>query len=80
MLKKCLSQIRLAYVFSKFSQLHKYASMKKKIFFTKDVVKKIAETSGFERIAKKRESMGICFIGKRKNGFAEFIQARLFFI
>jgi tRNA U34 2-thiouridine synthase MnmA/TrmU len=44
--------------------------------FTKDVVKKFAETSGFERIAKKRESMGICFIGKRKNGFAEFIQAR----
>ena len=42
--------------------------------FTKDVVKKIAETSGFDRIAKKKESMGICFIGKRKTGFADFIQ------
>jgi hypothetical protein len=42
--------------------------------FTKDVVKKIAETSGFEKVARKRESMGICFIGKRKTGFADFIQ------
>lgn len=44
--------------------------------FTKDVVKKIAATSGFENIAQKRESMGICFIGKRKNGFTDFIQVK----
>lgn len=42
--------------------------------FTKDVVKKIAHSSGFEKISQKRESMGICFIGKRKSGFAGFIQ------
>ena len=45
--------------------------------FTKDVVKKIAEASGFEKIAQKKESMGICFIGKRKHGFADFIHVRI---
>lgn len=41
---------------------------------TKDIVKKIAATSGFEDVAQKKESMGICFIGKRKDGFQRFIQ------
>ncbi|KAK3102451.1 hypothetical protein FSP39_011453, partial [Pinctada imbricata] len=35
-------------------------------------VKKYAAEIGLEKIAKKRESMGICFIGKRK--FASFIE------
>lgn len=39
----------------------------------KDVVKKIAAKEGFADIAKKKESMGICFIGKRKKGFQNFI-------
>ena len=41
---------------------------------TKDVVKKIAKTIGFERIANKKESMGICFVGKRRSGFQEFLK------
>ena len=48
--------------------------------FTKDVVKKIDASSGFERIAQKKESMGICFIGKRKNGFSDFIQVHYYFV
>ncbi|XP_043218232.1 mitochondrial tRNA-specific 2-thiouridylase 1-like isoform X3 [Amphibalanus amphitrite] len=39
--------------------------------FTKGVVKKIASSAGLERIAARKESMGICFIGKRN--FSEFI-------
>uniref|UniRef100_A0A5K3EPU7 tRNA-5-taurinomethyluridine 2-sulfurtransferase n=1 Tax=Mesocestoides corti TaxID=53468 RepID=A0A5K3EPU7_MESCO len=38
---------------------------------TKPEVKKIATSIGLERIAKRRESMGICFIGKRN--FGDFI-------
>jgi len=41
---------------------------------TKDVVKKIACTIGLEKIANKRESMGICFVGKRKDGFSSFLE------
>ena len=42
---------------------------------TKDVVKKIAKsTKGLEKIAKKKESMGICFVGKRRDGFQEFLK------
>ena len=41
---------------------------------TKDVVKEISSIIGLEKIAQKRESMGICFIGKRKSGFANFLQ------
>ncbi|TRY60931.1 hypothetical protein TCAL_02132 [Tigriopus californicus] len=41
---------------------------------TKDLVKQIAVQAGFEDIAKKKESMGICFIGRRKAGFQEFFQ------
>lgn len=37
----------------------------------KDHVKQIAADSGLDRIAKKRESTGICFVGKRN--FTEFI-------
>jgi len=44
---------------------------------TKDVVKKIAAQAGFPQIASKKESMGICFVGKKsapgKRGFQEFI-------
>ena len=39
--------------------------------FTKDAVKKIALAAGFESLVKKKESMGICFIGKRN--FQDFI-------
>ena len=42
--------------------------------YTKDVVKKIATAAGLEWVARKKESMGICFIGKKKDGFAKFIQ------
>ncbi|KAM3173522.1 hypothetical protein ACTXT7_012339 [Hymenolepis weldensis] len=38
---------------------------------TKPKVKEIATSIGLEKIAKKKESMGICFIGKRN--FSEFI-------
>jgi len=38
---------------------------------TKDVVKAIASSGGLDWVAKKRESMGICFIGKRS--FKTFI-------
>jgi len=40
---------------------------------TKDVVKKIAISASLEQIALKKESMGICFIGKRRNGFSDFL-------
>jgi len=43
----------------------------------KSVVKKIAYQAGFPEIASKKESMGICFVGKKsapgKRGFQEFI-------
>ena len=42
--------------------------------FTKDVVKKIAIEIGLDKIANKKESMGICFVGKRKSGFQKFLQ------
>ena len=42
--------------------------------YTKDVVKKIAISAGLEWVANKKESMGICFIGKKKDGFGKFIQ------
>lgn len=38
----------------------------------KDSVKKLAANAGLDRIARKRESTGICFVGKRN--FTEFIQ------
>uniref|UniRef100_A0AAY4CP64 Mitochondrial tRNA-specific 2-thiouridylase 1 n=1 Tax=Denticeps clupeoides TaxID=299321 RepID=A0AAY4CP64_9TELE len=38
---------------------------------TKDFVKKIAAEAGFQHVLKKKESMGICFIGERK--FEDFI-------
>lgn len=40
-------------------------------FFKKDV-KKIATEAGMDRISRKRESTGICFVGKRN--FNEFIR------
>lgn len=44
---------------------------------TKKVVKEIARHAGFEDIADKKESMGICFVGKKnapgRRGFQEFI-------
>eukprot|EP00088_Acartia_fossae_P020950 TRINITY_DN22440_c0_g1_i1.p1 TRINITY_DN22440_c0_g1~~TRINITY_DN22440_c0_g1_i1.p1 ORF type:complete len:420 (-),score=21.37 TRINITY_DN22440_c0_g1_i1:68-1327(-) len=44
---------------------------------TKTVVKQIASQAGFPEIAAKKESMGICFVGKKKStggrGFQEFI-------
>ena len=40
---------------------------------SKSIVKSMASESGFEDIASKKESMGICFIGKRKKGFQRFI-------
>lgn len=38
---------------------------------TKDFVKKIAAEAGFQHVLKKKESMGICFIGERN--FEQFI-------
>ena len=39
---------------------------------TKDVVKKIAKSKeGLDKFANKKESMGICFVGKRKTGNRE---------
>jgi len=44
---------------------------------TKDVVKKIAVQAGFGNVAQRKESMGICFVGKKlapgRRGFQEFI-------
>lgn len=37
-------------------------------------VKQLAAESGFGWVARKRESMGICFVGKRRRSFAEFIE------
>nr|XP_045581350.1 mitochondrial tRNA-specific 2-thiouridylase 1-like [Procambarus clarkii] len=39
--------------------------------YNKDVVRKIAESANLDRVAKKRDSTGICFIGSRN--FQEFI-------
>ncbi|KAL5014729.1 hypothetical protein ScPMuIL_008999 [Solemya velum] len=51
------------------------AALQKTIFplgeLTKDVVKHVACTAGLERIATKKESMGICFVGSRN--FHQFI-------
>ncbi|GFQ73440.1 mitochondrial tRNA-specific 2-thiouridylase 1, partial [Trichonephila clavata] len=56
------------------AQIPKY-SLEKCIFpvgeMTKDIVKKIAAAAGLDRIVKKRESVGICFIGRRN--FQDFI-------
>lgn len=43
---------------------------------TKDLVRRIACDNGLEKIAKKDESTGICFIGKRnfQNFFAEYLK------
>lgn len=38
---------------------------------SKDIVKSLAKSIGLEKIAKKKESVGICFIGKRN--FKDFI-------
>ena len=47
----------------------------------KSVVKQIAAQSGFPEVAEKKESMGICFVGKKnapgKRGFQEFISEYL---
>ncbi|XP_069162358.1 mitochondrial tRNA-specific 2-thiouridylase 1 isoform X2 [Procambarus clarkii] len=43
----------------------------KKGDYNKDVVRKIAESANLDRVAKKRDSTGICFIGSRN--FQEFI-------
>ncbi|XP_066583986.1 mitochondrial tRNA-specific 2-thiouridylase 1 isoform X2 [Prorops nasuta] len=47
--------------------------------YYKSNVKKIALNAGFDLIVKKKESMGICFIGKRdfKNFIAEYIQNKV---
>ena len=42
--------------------------------YTKDVVKKIAVSAGLEWVAKKKESMGICFVGKKRDGFTNFMK------
>ncbi|MCL4138518.1 UNVERIFIED_CONTAM: hypothetical protein GTU68_048762 [Idotea baltica] len=42
---------------------------------TKEVVRKIADSAGLARIARKEESTGICFIGKRD--FSSFISQYL---
>jgi len=39
--------------------------------YLKSHVKKIAEETGLHRIRQKKESMGICFVGKRE--FQDFI-------
>lgn len=39
--------------------------------YTKDVVRKIAESASLDRVAQKRDSTGICFIGSRN--FQDFI-------
>jgi len=39
----------------------------------KSAVKAVAESKGFPEVAARKESMGICFIGKRRDGFQEFI-------
>lgn len=57
----------------------KYHQLSKILFplgsLTKDYVKQIAQSLGMEKILKRRESMGICFIGKRN--FNNFIQEYL---
>ncbi|CAB4059420.1 TRMU [Lepeophtheirus salmonis] len=59
-------------------------SLKKAIFpvgsITKEVVKKIAFASGFEDLSKKKESMGICFIGKRRGWISKFYSSVCFLI
>lgn len=46
--------------------------------YTKDVVRKIACSAGMERIAASKESMGICFIGKRqfRDFMAQYVDPR----
>ena len=41
--------------------------------YTKDVVKKIARSIGLGWVADKKESMGLCFVGKRSGGFQDFM-------
>lgn len=57
------------------SQVHQKA-LRRTMFpignLTKWQVKQIAETNGLEMFAKKKESMGICFIGSRN--FQDFIK------
>ncbi|XP_016312907.1 mitochondrial tRNA-specific 2-thiouridylase 1 [Sinocyclocheilus anshuiensis] len=45
---------------------------------TKDFVKKIAAEAGFQHVLKKKESMGICFIGERdfENFILEYIEPK----
>uniref|UniRef100_A0A671QZ42 tRNA-5-taurinomethyluridine 2-sulfurtransferase n=1 Tax=Sinocyclocheilus anshuiensis TaxID=1608454 RepID=A0A671QZ42_9TELE len=45
---------------------------------TKDFVKKIAAEAGFQHVLKKKESMGICFIGERDfdNFILEYIERK----
>ncbi|KAM5172952.1 mitochondrial tRNA-specific 2-thiouridylase 1 [Mantella aurantiaca] len=56
------------------SQIPQYA-LRKTLFplggLTKNFVKKIAAEAGFDHVLKRKESMGICFIGKRH--FEKFI-------
>ncbi|XP_056429667.1 mitochondrial tRNA-specific 2-thiouridylase 1 isoform X1 [Hyla sarda] len=56
------------------SQISQYA-LRKTLFplgdLTKDFVKKIAAEAGFHHVLKRKESMGICFIGERN--FEKFI-------
>ena len=60
-------------------------ALRKTIFpvgeLTKPVVKQIAKGAGFTEIAEKKESMGICFVGKKVGpggrGFQEFISEYL---
>lgn len=63
------------------SQVNQFA-LQKTMFplsdFTKSEVKNIAKENGFIDIAKRKESMGICFIGSRN--FGKFIsEVRIIF-
>lgn len=52
-------------------------SLRKTLFplgdYTKDVVKKLAASIGLAWVADKKESMGLCFVGKRRDGFQSFV-------
>ena len=41
--------------------------------FTKKQIKTIAAAEGFDFLSTKKESMGVCFVGKRKSGFSSFL-------